>query len=109
MLCAEVHSSFILFTIYDRKLPVLKIFDRTRNTVPFSFSIMLISSKIVLSRGVGSVGVGKKLLLFRTLDVRHSSAGQPRVRSGKQMVAKGKANNTACYGSYRWQNRGFAN
>lgn len=45
----------------------------------------------------------------RRMYVRHSSAGQPRVRSGKQMVAKRKANNSACYGSYRWQNRGFAN
>ena len=53
--------------------------------------------------------MGKKLLLFRTLAVRHCGAGQPRVRSGKQMVAKGKANNSASNGSYRLQNLGFAN
>ena len=39
--------------------------------------------------------------------MRHSAAGQPKARSGKQMVAKGKANNSACNGSYRWQNRGW--
>ena len=48
---------------------------------------------------------GEKLLLFRTLAVRHNSgAGQSRVRSGKLMVAKGKANNSASNGTYRWQN-----
>ena len=36
----------------------------------------------------GGGGEEKKILLFRTLAVRHSGAGQPRVRSGKQMVAK---------------------
>ena len=41
--------------------------------------------------------------------MQNSGAGQPRVRSGKQMVAKGKSNNTASSGSYWWQNRGFAN
>ena len=52
----------------------------------------------------------KKLFLFRTL-ARHSGvhAGQPIVRTGKQMVAKGKGNYSASNGSYRWQNRGFAN
>ena len=35
-------------------------------------------------------GGGKKLLLLRTLAVRHSGSGQPSVRSGKQIVAKGK-------------------
>ena len=42
-------------------------------------------------RGGGVEGGGEKLLLFRTLAVRQSGAGQPRVRSGKQTVAKGKA------------------
>ena len=41
--------------------------------------------------------------------MRHCGAGQSRVRSGKQMVAKGKANNSASNSSYRWQNRDFAN
>ena len=41
--------------------------------------------------------------------MQHSSAGQPRVRSGKQMVAKGKENNSVSGVSNRWQNRGFAN
>ena len=35
-------------------------------------------------------GGGKKHLLLRTFSVRHSGAGQPSVRSGKQMVANGK-------------------
>ena len=48
-------------------------------------------------------GKGKKLLLLRTLVVRHSGAGKSRVCSGKQMVAKGKANNSASNGSHWWQ------
>ena len=46
-------------------------------------------------------GGGEKLLLFRTLVVRHSGAGQPRMPSGKQMVAKAKANDSASNSSYR--------
>ena len=33
--------------------------------------------------------------------MRHSGAGKPRLRRGKQVVAKGKANNSASNGSYR--------
>ena len=32
----------------------------------------------------------KELLLLRTFSLRHSGAGQPSVRCGKRMVAKGK-------------------
>ena len=39
-------------------------------------------------------GGGKKLLLLRTFFVRHSRAGQPSVRSGNWMVAKGKTKET---------------
>ena len=41
--------------------------------------------------------------------MRHSGAGQPIVRSEKQMVANGKANNSVSNSGYRWKNRGFAN
>ena len=40
------------------------------------------------------VGGGKKLLLLRTLAVRHTGAGRPSVRSGKRMIAKGKKKRT---------------
>ena len=52
---------------------------------------------LFLGRGGGAIflpGGGKKLLLLRTLPVRHSSAGQPSVRSGKRMVPKGKKKRT---------------
>ena len=58
---------------------------------------------IIQTRGGG----GKKLFLFTSLAMRHSGAGQPRVRSGKQTVAKGKADSSFSNGSYRRQNRGF--
>ena len=37
-----------------------------------------------------------------------AGAEQSRVRSGKQMVAKGKVNYSAGNGSYWWQNRSKA-
>ena len=57
--------------------------------------------------GEGRGGGVEKLLLLRTLAVRHSGAGQPSVRSEKRMVAKEK--NSASNGSNQWQNWGFAN
>ena len=48
---------------------------------------------LLFARGCGCYTQARgweKLLLLRTLAVRHSCAGQPSVRSGKRMVAKSK-------------------
>ena len=62
-----------------------------------------ILTAILFRLSLSGAGGGGELLLFEFLAMRHSGARQPRVRSGKQMVAEGKANNSVSNGIYRWQ------